>query len=326
MSVTCYFSGEMGTMSNTEIVLTEKEKALIPSYIEKWRKIGLCTDPCDFEKAVPIAKRCYEAAGYPAPEYFHHVRSPIEARDLAMKLKKEGGPIVNGKPAWDKVPANPAECVREQVYGPHDGHWFAYFDLLWEQRREPAIEKLLPLMELATVCGWWSAYDKNCILQDRHSEIHFNDNDQLHNTDGPAVAWRDGTKLWYINGVEVDEQIVMRPETQTLQQITKEENMEIKRIRAERYGWVKYLTGVGAKKIDSRENPIEYTHECLYSTQDSNKPARTRDNDNMGNILLCVCPSTGKDFALEVPPTTRTCEEAQAYLSSGLSKRIISAS
>lgn len=312
----------------SEIKLTQKEMDLIPEYISKWRAIGLNCDPCDFEKAKEAAKRCYIAAGYEPPKYYHHVRSPIECRDLAMKLKKEYA----AKPKTDKMhyggSIDPVECLREQVYGPHDGHWFAYFDLLWEQRKEPRVEKILPLFDLAKVCGWWAAYSENCILQDRHSEIHFNDRDQLHNEAGPSIAWRDGVKLWHINGVEVDEQIVMKPETQTLQQITKEENMEVKRLRAERFGWVNYLKGVNAKRIDLRENPIEFTEEKLYSVKEGlhEPPRGGRNDDNMGNILLCVCPSTAKVFALEVPPTVRTCKDAQIYLSSGLSDRIISAS
>ena len=116
-----------------------------------------------------------------------------------------------------------------------------------------------------------------------------------------------------INGVLVDEQIVMRPETQTVEQISKEENAEIKRIRAERYGWNRYLSGINAERIDKRRNDIEGTREYLYSADDM-------------KILLCVCPSTAKVFSLEVDGSVTTCEQAQNYLSSGLSGRIISAS
>jgi hypothetical protein len=293
----------------SEIKLTEKEKATIPHYKEKWRAIGLNCEPCRYEEAKSAATRCYEAAGYKPPLHFHHTRSPIECRDLALELKR------SPKYRYKYGKSTKEDCIREQVYGSHDGNWFAYYDLLWEQRQDKRVEKMLPLFDLAKVCGWWAPYDENCILQDRHEEIHFNDRDQLHNEEGPAIAWRDGVKLWVINNVDVDEQIVMKPETQTLKQITGEKNVEVKRLRITRYGWPKYLAGVGAKKIHGRVNPVEYTKESLYK------------GDGLEcNILVCVCPSTTKVFALEVPPTIESCENAQRYLSSGMSDRILVAS
>ena len=34
---------------------------------------------------------------------------------------------------------------------------------------------------------------------------HWYLNDQLHRTDGPAVEWSNGTKEWYLNGVRLTE-------------------------------------------------------------------------------------------------------------------------
>lgn len=31
-------------------------------------------------------------------------------------------------------------------------------------------------------------------------------NEELHREDGPAIEWLDGTKEWYLNGVELSEQ------------------------------------------------------------------------------------------------------------------------
>lgn len=145
------------------------------------------------------------------------------------------------------------------------------------------------------------------------TDVHFNDDNQLHNENGMALKFMDGYGLYLINGVEVDEQIVMAPETQTVKQINKEENEEIKRIRIERFGWEKYLNGINAVLIDENEDFVSGTKEFLFTG--SNITA-----------LLCICPSTGKEFVLEVPPETKTCADAQDWISGGLAKRIISAS
>jgi len=114
--------------------------------------------------------------------------------------------------------------------------------------------------------------------------------------------------------IAVDEQIVMRPESQTVDQIRSEQNEEVKRIRIERFTWERYLRESNAKRIHHRRNDIEGTLESLYETPDGWK------------TLVCACPSTAKVFALEVEPSIATCDAAQSYLSSGLSGRIISAS
>jgi hypothetical protein len=120
--------------------------------------------------------------------------------------------------------------------------------------------------------------------------------------------------MWSINGVAVNEQIVMQPGTQTVEEIRGEENEEVKRIRIERFTWERYLKESNAKRIHCRKNDIEGTLESLYETPDGIK------------TLVCACPSTAKVFALEVEPSIATCDAAQRYLSSGLSGRIISAS
>jgi hypothetical protein len=146
-------------------------------------------------------------------------------------------------------------------------------------------------------------------------KLHFNSNGQLHCDDGMSCEYSDGWGIYTINGVSVDKQIVMSPETQTIDQLRSEQNEEVKRVRIERYGWGKFLEEIGALTIDENVNDIEGTKEFLVES----------DKDKM-KALMCVCPSTGKEFFLEVPPETKTCREAQAWLSNGFSSRIISAS
>jgi hypothetical protein len=165
----------------------------------------------------------------------------------------------------------------------------------------------------ALSAGWCWYHDDVAAISDRPLRLLFNDRGQLHGEDAAAIEWRDGYSLWAINGVVIDEQIVMRPQSQTIEQIRGEQNEEIKRIRIDRFGWDRYLTGINATRIDRRRNDIEGTREALYRADGH-------------SVLVCVCPSTAKVFSLEVPPATETCEQAQRYLSSGLSSRIISAS
>ena len=161
-------------------------------------------------------------------------------------------------------------------------------------------EKLDPLIELSKNCGWWIPYENICIIQHRHTELHFSADGQLHNESGMSVKYRDGWGLWSINGVSVDEQIVMSPETQTINQITSEGNEDIKRVRIERYGWQRFMAESDATVIDSRRNEIENTKEMLVECGGM-------------RALVCHCPSTGRVYFLERPSDITTCEQAEAW-------------
>ena len=40
----------------------------------------------------------------------------------------------------------------------------------------------------------------NSTLSNNSSKRWYNEHNELHREDGPAVIWRDGTKFWYMNG------------------------------------------------------------------------------------------------------------------------------
>lgn len=166
----------------------------------------------------------------------------------------------------------------------------------------------------------WSMYchsihytpDKVYISQNPQT-LCLDERDRLHNENGPAIQYEDGFSVYAMNGIRLNRQIVMEPETQTVEQIQKESNEEVRLIRIERYGYEKYLEAVEAELIDENRNDIEGTLEFLLAGKDI-------------TVLLTRCPSTGKRFSLRVPVTIKSCNDAQLWLSSGLSRRIISAS
>jgi len=93
---------------------------------------------------------------------------------------------------------------------------------------------------------------------------------------------------------------VLRPETQTLEDIHQEENEEIRRIRINRFGWDRYITESSGEVLDIAL-PQYGGMESLIET-------------SMGMVLCTYDPSTGRPYSLEVPPDMRTCRQAQKYL------------
>ena len=131
---------------------------------------------------------------------------------------------------------------------------------------------------------------------------------QRHREDGPAIIRANGRQEWYIDEVEVTEQIVMHPETLTVNQIKKETNSERRAIMVERFGWLRYLQESDAQLIDKRDNVVENTKEALYKGLGDRR-------------LLVTCP-TGRVFVLGVPSEVTSCEQAQKWLGSENEEKI----
>jgi hypothetical protein len=112
---------------------------------------------------------------------------------------------------------------------------------------------------------------------------------------GVQLRWR---------GVAVDERVAFRPELITAEEILAEPNAERRRVLLERMGYEAFLSRAKAKTLDE--------------DRDAGGPRRlvrvtmTDDED-----LVCVsviCPSTGRQYVIRVPPTVTTCHQAVAWV------------
>lgn len=131
-----------------------------------------------------------------------------------------------------------------------------------------------------------------------------------HCDDGPCIAWApdeaepDGKKAWFISGIEVTEQIVMRPETLTIKQIKEEKNAEVRRIMRERYGNGKYLQETGAKVIDSD----------FEGARKGSAPRVLLEDDEKQKWLVGTDGSTGRVYYMAVEGNIKTCRTAHESL------------
>ena len=167
--------------------------------------------------------------------------------------------------------------------------------------------------DAAVYGGWRFMQPQFCLVSERPVRLKTTMRGTVHvshSEDGPSHLWADGTALWHIDGVRVDEQIVMKPDTQTLEQIEKEANEEVKRLRIERWGggWIRYLAESGAEIISRELNARDQLPESLYRLRNGQKRA------------VVVDPSTGRRYALGVPREVNTCEQARSWMSHGLDK------
>ena len=59
--------------------LTSEQESIIPEWAEKWTKVGLSTEPADFDKAIAAAKKAYSLCGLDEPLLILKVGSPYAA-------------------------------------------------------------------------------------------------------------------------------------------------------------------------------------------------------------------------------------------------------
>lgn len=144
---------------------------------------------------------------------------------------------------WEDARSN---HMSNMAAGPHDAAWLGYYEM-WLTDPDiakaypdvpPEVEPVRPHIEYAKYAGWWQPYDECLIIQDRPSEIHLNAENQLHNPNGYAVAYRDGSGLGMWGNIPIDADLLMNAPSRD--RILTESNSEIMRILIER--WV--MTGI----------------------------------------------------------------------------------
>lgn len=105
-------------------------------------------------------------------------------------------------------------------------------------------------------------------------------------------------------GVNVDRRIAFHPEAMHVDEVLLERNAERRRVLLDRYGYTRFMRDARAKQLDHDTDP--------GGERQLLKVAMKDDEDLVA--LSCFCPSTGRQYMIRVPPTTRTCHEAAAWI------------
>ena len=108
----------------------------------------------------------------------------------------------------------------------------------------------------------WDAYEKLaelsgprvlhkdfCIISDRPEILTVDPQNRPHNDDGPFCQWRDGAQLFSVHNVRVPKYVITNPSKITVEDIEKEENAEVRRVKITKYGQEKFI-------IDSKASVV----------------------------------------------------------------------
>jgi|GEM_PF-490612 uncharacterized protein DUF6745 len=91
------------------------------------------------------------------------------------------------------------------------------FSKMATDEAEAASKAVPPLLAaawgVARSAGLWWPFANAALFSDRPSEIHHDERYLLHRADGPAVVYRDDTKVYAWHGMSLREQWILHPET-----------------------------------------------------------------------------------------------------------------
>ena len=234
-------------------------EAALPAIRDEWLAVGLFTAPADRAEAERGAMLAYEAAGLARPEIVIWLDSPfagcLGAALLSATGKTQVGAQVRDQ-VWAQVRDQVGGQVRDQasraVYGQHESGWLAWVDT-FRRAGVPNLERVEGLALVAHSAGWWWPFKGAVILTDRPERLERDERGRLHSEAGPAIRYRDGWGIYAVHGVRVEPWIIDNPEQITAEKITKEENMEVRRVMLERYGAGRYLLDIKAEVLDASD-------------------------------------------------------------------------
>ena len=213
-----------------------------------------------------------------------------------------------GGQVWDQVRSSKPGDIRTQLhtcgYGLHDAPWLGFYDFFLHQCNIAKCADLKPLMLLAEHGGWWWPYTNATILTPKPSYICRDEQGRLHHENKKALEYPDGWGLYCWHGVRVPANIILHPDQITKDEILKETNQELKRIKLERYGLPRWLKEIDATCLntDERGQLLETKYMASWEGEDQ-EGAR---------YVLVKDSSTSREYALRVPPNTKTPSEGIA--------------
>lgn len=205
---------------------------------------------------------------------------------------------------------------RKKRHGKRDRHneclglldflWFPVIDFAHARARQSwdvVCERLFANLKLLLQSALgFEFFEHCCFVFLKPTFSSFDDAWRLHSQLSAALEFCDGAKFYYWHGVEVSEQIILRPDKIKLKDIFAEPNAEVRRVLVERYGYDNFC--MVAQKIQEDEFGA-----LFYKDMPEDEPW----------VVVKVENSTPepdgsfKKYFLRVPPDTRTAKQGIAW-------------
>ena len=175
--------------------LSDEQVKMMPSIVEQCLKIGFDTKPINKVAAKRAVLKAYRNAGVALPKEVKFLSSPFEGALEATRLS--GATTINS--------------VVYPFYGSFEIAWLSFYLAFKKFGLKDETQKIEGLLECAYHCGWVWFFDDVCLVTEKPMKLFRDNQGRLHNLKGPAIEYSDGYKMYFVNGVSVDERWIMYP-------------------------------------------------------------------------------------------------------------------
>ena len=260
-----------------------------------------------------VEKACGRALRQAAAEGMRLGRpGPLGAAVVAATLQSIDEPVP--RPLfrwrwWGGRRGTPGSSYRltfqDAGYSAHELGWLGTYQFL--NRECGVLEATEPLAghwPLAANIGWIVPHENVCWLSERHHVLKFDAADRLHCANGPALAYRDGLKLYSWKGVQVPSTLIEQPCRITARSIDREVDPVVRRCMIDIITPEKYIATGSPVRINQDETGILWRK--LWWGFDAWAAVEVVNGTPEPD-------GTRKHYYLQVPPTVRTAREAVAW-------------
>ena len=218
--------------------LSDKQISKMETYVDKWLKIGLSTEPFTKEEATNIINDIYHVN-------FNKDNPTIIIKESPLAVWQYIQEVCHQK----------MDFVWSYFVGSFDTNIFAFYDYCIEELGvsiQTNLMKKYKSWRESSKLGLIYPFDDVCVISEKPVSIVRKGN-MIHNDNGPAIMYRDGFSVYILNGVRMKKEYVMTPWNQIDPMIVmKETNAEVRRELVRKIGIERLVDKLGAKVIDTQ--------------------------------------------------------------------------
>lgn len=288
--------------------LTPEQERLIIECRDEWLDRGLKQNDFRLEAFRQGVNWLYDKCGFPAPHIIE-VDSPMAAQSAANIIIENDFSFDEMQAEVDKR-IDLEKKVPLQNFTPYgslsDYGWTSFYEAMERIGIDlgPKRDEFHKFVEFLKAGHYdFAAFDKVVIVCKKPMFIKQVEG-RNHATDGPAIAWKDGYKLYAINGRTMPAWIF--EEEITKDRFINEKNAELRAGMYAVLGQEGVMKLLGAKLVDTCHDNGETLK--LWKTEET--------FSEIGNARLtwveCICPSTHTHYLLGCDPSVTTAKGAMA--------------
>lgn len=202
--------------------LTPAQEARLIEYGAEKDRIVKNTSPINREKVESIINQFYTSKNRPVPKILYF-DSPIQAIETLRKdHPDEEFDIADFTTYSDLI----GSCLMHEF----QMELGCAFD-------EPTTNDIKLYAQVIREMSMWAPYDNAAVVIERPIVYELNNEYLFHCETGPAIVWKDGNKMFFLNGVSVPEYLVMTPsENLDIEWCNAQENNKVKQEFVKKFG------------------------------------------------------------------------------------------